>query len=691
MSETSRALLVEDNEGDVRLIEASVAASKHLRLELCHVRRLSEAVTRLGRERFDAVLLDLNLPDSQGLNTVRQARQAAPEVPILVLTGLDDEAMAVEALQSGAQDYLVKGQFDGAQLARAVRHARARSSSVSAQAGRSEAAHKLIGVLGAKGGCGVTTVACHVAAEISRQTGGKTLLADFDLVAGTVGFLMKAVSQHSVLEAADMAEQLDLSAWQSVVSRAGNDLDILAAPVTLAGRMPPRQERMAQLLKFVRLNYCWGVVDLGRGLPDLTLGLLDHLDLTLMVITPDVLALARSKQIVETLLESGFPREHFRVVVNRPPKTPQLTQRQIEGVLKLPVEATLPEDPDQCAAFILEGKLASPNSILGGQFARLSAKLAGLELPSAKRRWFSFWNGAAETALEAGPAEENGAAQAVVERLQPWLNTSRAAPEDAGLAHTALQLNQELARAKGELEQFGYMAGHDLREPARVIASSVQLLAHHLNDKPDAEASDLIAMTEDGVAQMLERLDGLIQCSRVNTAGAGFQTLSCREALAGALSALEQEMAKTGAVVTQEALPAILGDAAQIQTVLQQLIGNALRFRSADAPRVHVRAEPSGGEWIFSVSDNGIGIDPKQFDRIFQIFQRLHTRDEQPGAGVGLAIAKRIVERHGGRFWVESIPGKGATFFFTIPRQAGGYPSALTAEREGATVCLGEK
>ncbi|MBK5294531.1 MAG: response regulator [Acidobacteriia bacterium] len=666
-----RTLLVEDNEGDLRLIQAAVEEVQDLDLELCHVSRLSDAVSGAGREKFDAVLLDLNLPDSQGMNTVRQMRQAAPDVPILVLTGLDDEDMAVRALQNGAQDYLVKGQFDGPQLARAIGRARARSDA--AKPGQAEAAHKLIGVLGAKGGCGVTTVACHLATELSRQTSAKTLLADFDLVAGTVGFLMKATSQHSVLEAADMAGQLDLSSWRKLVSNVRPNLDILTAPVTLAGRIAPRQERLAHLLKFVRLNYCWGVVDLGRGLSEFTTGLLDHLDLTFIVITPDVLALARGKQIAETLLASGFPAENLRVIVNRMPESPQLTTRQIESVLNLPVGAALPYGPEQAAAFTVEGKLASPHSALGGQFALVAARLAGLEPAGPKRRWFSFWSGPAgvppeaSEAPEKGSAAEAGPARAAADRLHARLDTPRAAPDETGPSPAAHQLNRELARAKADLEKFACVAGHDLREPARVIAVSVQMLERRVKDKLDAAAKEMVATALDGVAQMLERLDGLVQFSRVNSRGAEFQPVRCQEALAQALSGLDQAMAHAGAVVTHDALPDIHGDGAQIQTVFHTLLANALTYRSEEALRVHVQAERSGGEWAFAVRDNGIGIAPQYAERIFDIFQRLHTRAERPGAGVGLAVTKRIVERHGGRIWVESEPGKGATFFFNIP------------------------
>ncbi len=231
------------------------------------------------------------------------------------------------------------------------------------------------------------------------------------------------------------------------------------------------------------------------------------------------------------------------------------------------------------------------------------------------------------------------------------------------------QLKQELAGARNELQQFAYMASHDFREPVRLIAGYVQLLAQRTQGKLDAEAGDLMASALEGVAQMQERMDGLLEYARVTTDGAGFQPTACEEVFAEALSSLRQSIEESAAEIHHQNLPVILADASQIRSVFHNLISNALRFRSADPPRVAVRAERSGNEWVFAVQDNGIGLDSQYAGRIFQLFQRLHTRTECPGAGVGLAVVKRIVERHGGRVWVESEPGKGATFYFTIPAE----------------------
>ncbi|MDP2999418.1 MAG: ATP-binding protein [Bryobacterales bacterium] len=667
MSDKTRALLVEDNEGDHRLLKAALAEVSDPQIELGHVSRMADAVNWLAREKFDVILLDLSLPDSQGLNTLAQGRQAAPGVPIVVMTGLDDEGMAIRALESGAQDYLVKGKFDGNQLVRAIRHACARSEGLAAKSGA--APHKVIGFLGAKGGCGVTTLACHVAAELGRLTGSPTLLADFDLVAGAAGFLMKSTSPHSVLDAVDMLDGLDLSSWRSIISSVAPNLDILAAPATLAGRMLPRPERLAQVLKFARLNYPWTVVDLGRGLSDYSLSLLDHLDSAFLVTTPDVLALARSRQIVEALAESSYPPERIHLVVNRTTGRAQLTLKDIERLLKLPVEAALPDASDDLATSYAHGKLAPAGSALGEKFAGFAARLAGIQPLEAKSRWFSLFGRQGTRGPDGDATRPEGGATVAGEQLRALLEGTSAGRK-SGQDGALRQLNQELAGARAELQQFAYMASHDFREPVRLIAGYVQLLAQRTKGRLDAEADDLMASALEGVDQMQERIDGLLEYARVTTTGAGFQPTACEDALAEAISGLRKSIDESAAVISHQSLPVVLADASQIRIVFHNLIANALKFRSADAPRVVVRVEQSGNEWVFAVQDNGIGLDPQYAARIFQLFQRLHTRTERPGAGVGLAVVKRIVERHGGRVWVESEPGKGLTFYFTISEAA---------------------
>jgi PAS domain S-box-containing protein len=231
------------------------------------------------------------------------------------------------------------------------------------------------------------------------------------------------------------------------------------------------------------------------------------------------------------------------------------------------------------------------------------------------------------------------------------------------------QKTRELTRSNEELQQFAYVASHDLQEPLRMISSYTQLLERRYVDKLDGDARDFMAYIVDGAARMKQLIEDLLAYSRVGTRGKDFQTVDSGAPLDRALANLRASIESSGARITRERMPEVIADGAQLAQVFQNLIGNAIKFRGAQAPRIHVGAEARDTVWVFTVKDNGIGLDTQYADRIFMMFQRLHNKAEYPGTGIGLAIVKKIVERHGGRIWVESEPGKGATFGFTIARE----------------------
>lgn len=225
----------------------------------------------------------------------------------------------------------------------------------------------------------------------------------------------------------------------------------------------------------------------------------------------------------------------------------------------------------------------------------------------------------------------------------------------------------ELERSNRELEQFAYTASHDLQEPLRMVACYAELLCKRYQDKLDGDAGEFMGYVVDGARRMQRLIDDLLAYSRVGTGGRPFARVACEAVLERALANLRLAITESGARVSHDPLPEVIGDEGQLVQLFQNLTANAIKFVGSEAPAVHVGARRRRGAWEFRVSDNGIGIDPHFAERIFVIFQRLHVRGRYPGTGMGLAIAKRIVERHGGRIWVESQPGRGATFRFTLP------------------------
>lgn len=246
---------------------------------------------------------------------------------------------------------------------------------------------------------------------------------------------------------------------------------------------------------------------------------------------------------------------------------------------------------------------------------------------------------------------------------------------NADLERRVVERTRELERSNADLEQFAYVASHDLQEPLRAVASYTQLLARRYGERLDGDAARFIDRAGAAVTRMQQLIRDLLAYSRVGTHGTSAEPTDCGPLLADVLDDLQAAIAETGAVVTHDRLPVVAGDPSQLRQLFQNLVANAIKFRDAAPPRVHVAVERRGGTWEFAVGDNGIGIEPEFRQRVFVIFQRLHSRRDYPGTGVGLAICKRIVERHGGRIWIDSAAGAGTTVRFELPA-AGAPPAA---------------
>ena len=255
--------------------------------------------------------------------------------------------------------------------------------------------------------------------------------------------------------------------------------------------------------------------------------------------------------------------------------------------------------------------------------------------------------------------------------LRSWVAMGTDVTESKLAEQRNRDLNESLARSNRELEQFAYIASHDLQEPLRMVASYTEMLRDRYQGKLDEKADKYIRYAVDGAKRMQELINDLLALSRVGTRAQRLETIDLGDALGQSLSNLSRTIEETRAVIDIGDLPVLRADRTQMAQVFQNLIGNSLKFRGPDTPHVRIGARPSGTMWEIEVADNGIGIDPEFHQRIFQVFQRLHERGQYEGSGIGLAIVKKIVERHGGSVRVISALGQGANFLFTLPHAAG--------------------
>lgn len=316
--------------------------------------------------------------------------------------------------------------------------------------------------------------------------------------------------------------------------------------------------------------------------------------------------------------------------------------------------------------------------------------------PQMELRWQQWQKGSKTTATDVQLLRKEGTAVWTLAQAAPVFNeqgifsgalsmftditTRKQAEEEirqlnAELEQRVTQRTAQLQRSTEDLQQFARVATHDLQEPLRQVINYTQLLGDRYQGKLDAEADEFIGYTIEGAKRLQRLILDLLAYTEVETHPQALTTVDGEAVLAGALSDLRDFIAERGATVTHDLLPTVWGDALQLQTVFRNLLANGIKFRNIQPPHVHVAATPQGKEWIFSVRDNGIGITPQDQERIFMVFQRLHHQEPYPKPSIGLSICKKIIERHGGKIWVESAPGQGTTFLFTLPVPEASLPN----------------
>jgi pilus assembly protein CpaE len=335
---------------------------------------ISNFLDRLERMRPDVVLVDISNWRSSLEGLVASIRNAIGDPMIIALNTSADPEAILSSLRAGINEYLFPPLKDPLRKALEKRSAeRSRKQGSGGKAGG-----KSFAFLSAKGGCGATTIICHVAAELGRLN-QKVLLMDLDLDAGLVGFITKTKAVYSILDAVNNLHRLDISYWRALVSNGIPGVEIVASPLSLASKQQPRDDQVRHVLAFARPHYDWTLVDLGRSLSRLSMAALEEIDEVCLVTTLEVPALHQSKQIVQTLLDSGYGKARIRLILNRSPKRLDITPAELEKMLGLPIFCMVPNDYPELYETYAEGRMLNRNSDLGRQIAKVATKLSGLE------------------------------------------------------------------------------------------------------------------------------------------------------------------------------------------------------------------------------------------------------------------------------------------------------------------------
>jgi Flp pilus assembly CpaE family ATPase len=372
-------LVIEDNPGDAELVKAALADTGGVTFQVFFAEALLPGLDRLARGDIDLVLLDLSLPDSHGLDGLNAIRIHAPSIPVVLLTGWANESLALRAMQSGAQDYIVKGTLQGPDLALHLQHAivRQRAQAESATAEPNLKRAKVVGFLGAKGGVGSTTIACHIAMELKRQTAGRVLLMDLDMAGNAIAFAMNVDGPYGIMEASDDILHLDEDRWEKLVFSAGG-LDVLQSggPASREEKQP-KAERVRLLLNFVRPLYQWIIVDFGRLNP-FSVRLVQDVSRLYLVSTCDIPGLAEAKSAVGALSEAGFDRDCLVLTLNQVATSSSLPRGELEKLLGVSIDTMLPECRRDFEESFQNGKRLGESRKFQKHMAQLAARIAGV-------------------------------------------------------------------------------------------------------------------------------------------------------------------------------------------------------------------------------------------------------------------------------------------------------------------------
>jgi pilus assembly protein CpaE len=389
INEQVRVLLVEDNVVNARFAEGLLANVDDQAFQVQCADTLLAALDLLVRNIFDVALVDLSLPDSNGLETFLTIQRHAPDLPIIIVTSLDDEAVALSAVRRGAQDYLAKGSLKKDTLVRALNYAIARSRNPPEPVARVRDKAAVIGMLGSNGGVGTTTVACHWALELNSQTSQRVLLVDLEASSTGASFLMKQTAPHTLLDAVQNLHRLDAALWSGFTCSPREGVDLLQAPGVAGIHDPPTAERVRHILRFARTLYDWIVVDLGR-LTVRSLAILEETKDSFIVTTPELPSLFETNRLLQRLLDAGFPREKMRLLLNRKTKGTSFSPEDVEKALGYPVYGSIPDDSREMDEAFADGRFLDENLPIRKAIAQVLRKWRGIEETPSTRPGLGF-------------------------------------------------------------------------------------------------------------------------------------------------------------------------------------------------------------------------------------------------------------------------------------------------------------
>jgi PAS domain S-box-containing protein len=634
-----RVLLVAGDAGDTLLVqallaEAKAASSSAPSFQVTRAERLSSALACLEQGTADVILLDPFLPDSRGLEALVELRTRTSTVPVVLLVSAAESGCVREASQLGVHFCLTKERLESQSLALTLRYALDR------QHFRAELASSK----------------ARLRSMIERNADGMVVLTP-------EGVILHVNPAAERLFGRISAELVGQPFGFPVVQGQRTELEV----VHCDGRIITAEMEVAQTEWEGQRAYLASLRDITAQKQDQD-------------------ALRKSEERYRLLAE------HATDMISR--HTPAGTylyaspaSRTLLGYY--PAELVGRNLFDFCHA----DDLAAIRAARWQVFAQPTVNVVCYRM--RRKDGTYVW---LETTGKTVRDPETG-------KVQEFIAVSRDVSERKQTEHALERQAEELRRSNAELKRFAYIASHDLQEPLRMVTSYLQLLASRYRERLDTDAEEFIAFAVDGARRMRELINDLLAYSRVGIRGKAFEPTDCETVLARALTNLQLAIEESGAVITHDPLPTVLADASQLAQLLQNLLSNAIKFRGEAAPHIHITAQPARAfasswqetsdqefrlltsladiavvgddlaiephdtmvPWLLSVRDNGIGIDPAFAERVFVIFQRLHRRADFSGTGIGLAICKKIVERHGGRIWFESDPGRGTTFYFTLP------------------------